>query len=337
MDPVCRKVRVRVAATSANLGSGFDTVGLALSYFDELEFTLSADPLNTAAQVIIDGEGADTLPRDESHLVVATFRRACEKLGLGKLGFILEAHNRIPQARGMGSSAEAIVAGIAAAYGFAREADLDRDFTFALAAELEGHPDNVAPAVYGGMTVSWTDSADPLPDGEATHPAYRTACYAVADDLTATVYVPDYELSTAKAREALPAQVPFADAVFDVSRAALLMGAMNPAMLAGSAADDAGDGDADAAANALLLTATDDRLHQPYRGPLMQPSADLIRRMRAAGYAACVSGAGPCVLVLHHGDARAELDAVAVDELESGHWQSLHLPIDTGGVQVERG
>lgn len=97
MDPVTRKVHVRVPATSANLGSGFDTVGLALDYHDELEFTLSSDPLNMAAQVIIDGEGADTLPRDESHLVVSTFRRACSRFGLSKTGFILEAHNRIPQ------------------------------------------------------------------------------------------------------------------------------------------------------------------------------------------------------------------------------------------------
>ena len=114
MTPVTRKVRVKVPATSANLGSGFDTVGLALDYHDELEFTLSADPVNTAAQVMIEGEGEDTLPRDETHLVVSTFRRACQTFGLGRVGFILQAHNNIPQARGMGSSAEAIVAGIAA-------------------------------------------------------------------------------------------------------------------------------------------------------------------------------------------------------------------------------
>ena len=111
MTPVTRKVRVKVPATSANLGSGFDTVGLALDYHDELEFTLSADPVNTAAQVMIEGEGEDTLPRDETHLVVSTFRRACQTFGLGRVGFILQAHNNIPQARGMGSSAEAIVAG----------------------------------------------------------------------------------------------------------------------------------------------------------------------------------------------------------------------------------
>ena len=115
MEPICTQVKVRVPATSANLGSGFDTVGLALDYHDELTFTLSRDPSNRAAQVLIYGEGEDTLPRDETHLVVSTFRKACQTFGLGKVGFILEAHNNIPQARGMGSSAEAIVAGIAAA------------------------------------------------------------------------------------------------------------------------------------------------------------------------------------------------------------------------------
>ena len=113
MNPVTRRVHVRVPATSANLGSGFDTVGLALDYHDELTFTLSDDPADTDAHVNIEGEGAQTLPRDETHLVVSTFRRACRTFGLGRLGFTLEAHNRIPQARGMGSSAEAIVAGSA--------------------------------------------------------------------------------------------------------------------------------------------------------------------------------------------------------------------------------
>ena len=143
MNPVTRRVHVRVPATSANLGSGFDTVGLALDYHDELTFTLSDDPADTDAHVIIEGEGAQTLPRDETHLVVSTFRRACRTFGLGRFGFTLEAHNRIPQARGMGSSAEAIVAGIAAAAAFAQEGELNRSAIFDLAATIEGHPDNV--------------------------------------------------------------------------------------------------------------------------------------------------------------------------------------------------
>ena len=253
MTPVTRKVRVKVPATSANLGSGFDTVGLALDYHDELEFTLSADPVNTAAQVMIEGEGEDTLPRDETHLVVSTFRRACQTFGLGRVGFILQAHNNIPQARGMGSSAEAIVAGIAAAAAFAQDDDLNRDAVFELAAAIEGHPDNVAPAVYGGLTMSWDmETAEgvgsvPIPGGEPMHNGFHTINYRVADDLTAAVFVPDYELSTEKARQALPTEIPFKDAVHNVSRVSLLPAAMNPAMLASGSRQNA---------NALLFAAT---------------------------------------------------------------------------------
>lgn len=322
MDPVTRKVHVRVPATSANLGSGFDTAGIALNYHDELEFTLSSDPMNMAAQVIIEGEGADTLPRDESHLVVATFRNACAHFGLNKTGFILEARNNIPQARGMGSSAEAIVAGIAAAYAFSHEGELDRDQIFQLAAQIEGHPDNVAPAVYGGMTVSWETAGD---DESGNLPVFHSVNYLVRPDIHASVFIPDFELSTSKARQALPAAVPFGDAIFNVSRAALLAGAMNPTVLA-SVSDP----------NQLLLEATDDRLHQPYRGGLMEPSAQLIAKLRKAGFAAAVSGAGPCVLVLHAGTGSDAVDAVAASELESGHWRVLHLDIDAQGVQVGR-
>ncbi len=161
MKPVCNSVSVRVPATSANLGSGFDTAGIALDYADSLVFTVvdnhSKNSLDYAGnvRVIIHGEGEDTLPKDETHLVVATFRKACKIFGLPNLRFTLEAHNRIPQARGMGSSAEAIVAAVAAAWAFAHEGELNREAIFEIAAAIEGHPDNVAPAVFGGLTMSW--------------------------------------------------------------------------------------------------------------------------------------------------------------------------------------
>ncbi len=274
MTPVTRKVRVKVPATSANLGSGFDTVGLALDYHDELEFTLS-----------------------------------------------------------MGSSAEAIVPGLAAEPAFAQDDDLNRDAVFELAAAIEGHPDNVAPAVYGGLTMSWDmETAEgvgsvPIPGGEPMHNGFHTINYRVADDLTAAVFVPDYELSTEKARQALPTEIPFKDAVHNVSRVSLLPAAMNPAMLAPGSRQNA---------NALLFAATQDRLHQPYRASLMEPSWALIEKMRSHGFASTVSGAGPCVLVLHHGDAHEELEQIAAEELASGHWRVLHLAVDTKGVQVER-
>ncbi len=234
MNPICNSVHVRVPATSANLGSGFDTVGLALDYHDELTFTLNDDPNDGIAHVIIHGEGADTLPRDETHLVVSTFRRACATFGLGRLGFTLEATNNIPQARGMGSSAEAIVAGIAAAAAFAQTGDLNRPAVFDMAAQIEGHPDNVAPAVFGGLTVSWDfETAEgvgsvAVPGGEPLHGGFHAVNYPVDPSITAAVFVPDYELSTEKARQALPRELPYKDAVYNVSRVGLLPAAMNP-------------------------------------------------------------------------------------------------------------
>ena len=355
MNPVTRRVHVRVPATSANLGSGFDTVGLALDYHDELTFTLSDDPADTDAHVNIEGEGAQTLPRDETHLVVSTFRRACRTFGLGRLGFTLEAHNRIPQARGMDSSAEALVAGIAAAAAFAQEGELNRSAIFDLAATIEGHPDNVAPAVFGGLTVSWDFSTAegvcsvPIPGGEPLHCGFHTVNYPVDPAITAAVFVPDYELSTEKARQALPATLPYRDAVYNVSRVGLLPAAMNPgALAAATTSSDGSDADGGiaasvtpsalaATANTLLYTATQDKLNQPYRAALMEPSWNLIVRFRSHGYAAAVSGAGPCVLVLHYGDAREAIDAIAAEDLASCHWRVLHLPIDTTGVTVERG
>lgn len=331
MNPICNSVHVRVPATSANLGSGFDTVGLALDYHDELTFTLNDDPNDGIAHVIIHGEGADALPCDETHLVVSTFRRACATFGLGRLGFTLEATNNIPQARGMGSSAEAIVAGIAAAAAFAQTGDLNRPAIFDMAAQIEGHPDNVAPAVFGGLTVSWDfETAEgvgsvAVPGGEPLHGGFHAVNYPVDPSITAAVFVPDYELSTEEAREALPGAVTYRDAVFNVSRVALMAAAMNPGALA-SASDP----------NALLFTATQDKLHQPYRGALMPPSTELIALFRSKGYAAAVSGAGPCVLVLHYGNAREAIDQIASEQLASGHWRVLHLPINTAGVEIER-
>lgn len=368
MLPKVRRVSVRVPATSANLGSGFDTVGLALDHHDELVFKLNEgeavdrqgaenrrdgsqvhDPQgaqgrqvaasgssNADAMVIIHGEGEATLPRDESHLVVSTFRRACETFGLQRFGFTLEAFNNIPQARGMGSSAEAIVAAIAAAYAFAHgTSDLNRDTVFQMAADIEGHPDNVAPAVYGGLTVSW-DSEDSEDAGSmagagsrSLHAGFNTVNYPVSPAMTAAVFIPDFELSTEKAREALPDTLPYADAIFNISRAALLPAAMGPT---------AGAPDHPSSvqrANELLFAATQDRVHQPYRKDLMTPSWELIEMLRAQGFAAAVSGAGPCVAVLHCGDAASEIDKIASVQLSSGHWRVLHLPISMQGVQIE--
>ncbi|RSX55508.1 homoserine kinase [Bifidobacterium dolichotidis] len=369
MTPV-QRVCVQVPATSANLGSGFDTLGLALDYFDEVEFSLidAAAPYDAQPSVIVDieGEGEQTLPRDESHLVVRAFRQACERFGLGTFAIHVRCTNRIPQARGMGSSAEAIVAGVSAAAAFAGYVDVatgeltNRDLIFAVAAELEGHPDNVAPAVYGSMTASWKREASESVVGVAAErlgAGFRTVNYAVKQTMLASVFIPDFELSTSAARSVLPDQVPFGDAIANISHASLM-----PAVMATSSAT---------ITNALLFDATEDNLHQPYRLGLMPPSAELIYALREAGYAACVSGAGPCVLVLHdcaylleQGSARgaetaqdattvinktaenqaelkrvfaqaaANIDAAAAPQLDSGKWRVLHLPVNRTGVRV---
>lgn len=333
MTPVCRRVHVRVPATSANLGSGFDTVGLALDYHDDIDFTLSDDPDDSSVRVLLHGEGENSLPRDETHLVVSAFRQACRTFGLGRPGLVLEAWNRIPQARGMGSSAEAIVAGIGAAAAMLHEGEISRQTIFDLAAVIEGHPDNVAPAVFGGLTVSWNMAVDEgvgsvqIAGGEPVQPGFHTLTYPVADDVLASVLIPDFELSTQKARQVLPERLPYRDAVYDVSRVGLMPGAMNPRSISGGSTTDP---------NALLFAATQDRMHQPYRRGLMKPSWNLIEDLRERGFAAAVSGAGPCVLVLHHGDARADIEAVAGERLSSGHWRVLHLPVSSTGVEVER-
>ncbi|RBP97658.1 homoserine kinase [Bifidobacterium aemilianum] len=340
MKPICSQVTVRVPATSANLGSGFDSVGLALDYCDELTFTLgeeartgvgSAGADGPDLTVVIHGEGEADLPRDETHLVVSTFRKACQTFGLDQLPLSLEACNRIPQARGMGSSAEAIVAGIAAAAAFAQPGELNRQAVFAMAAVIEGHPDNVAPAVFGGLTVSWNFQAAervgsvPIPDGQPLSQGYQTVQYPVADSLTASVFVPDFELSTEAARHALPKTLPYQDAIANISRVGLLPAAMNPDFLA-TRADP----------NALLFAATQDMVHQPYRKELMPASWALVEAMRAGGFAAAISGAGPCVLVLHQGGDPALVRQLAQEELDSGHWRLLQLRVHPSGVQVER-
>ncbi|MBF9314080.1 homoserine kinase [Bifidobacteriaceae bacterium NR002] len=357
MKPVCNKVSVKVPATSANLGSGFDTAGIALEYFDYLTFTLDDEifasetdaeksPLEKSAlekspnvRVIIHGEGEDTLPKDETHLVVSTFRKACKIFGLPNLRFTLEARNQIPQARGMGSSAEAIVAAVAAAWTFAHEGELNREAIFEIAAAIEGHPDNVAPAVFGGLTMSWKlDAGEGKGSvrvaGEDEAPlstGFHTVRYRVAKDISVSVFVPNFELSTELARRALPANVPYGDAIFNVSRAAMLPVAFG--MFGADAVKSS------ISRNALLFAATQDALHQQYRASLMQDSWDLVEALREAGFAAAISGAGSCVAVFHAGNseiADAQIDKIAKPWLARDGWRVLHVPVNSTGVAITR-
>jgi len=262
------EVTVAVPATSANLGPGFDALGLALELRDEVRVRVAADD-EPPVTVEVEGEGAATLPRDASHLVVRSTLAAFADLGMPAPRLALHCTNRIPHGRGLGSSAAAVVAGVLAARALAGAADDEgRTSALAVSTALEGHPDNAAAALLGGLTIAWADGAGP-----------RAVRVDPSPRLRATVLVPEVELATTTARGLLPATVPHADAAHAAGRSALLVEAL-------TRRPD------------LLLPATEDRLHQAQRAPAMPATADLVSRLRADGLAAVVSGAGPSVLVL---------------------------------------
>jgi homoserine kinase len=292
-------IRVRVPATSANLGPGFDALGLALTWYDEVEAGVTASGL----AVEVDGEGADAVPRDESHLVVRAMRAAFDTVGVRQPdGLAVRCRNRIPHARGLGSSAAAIVSGIVAARALLVDGArlLGDQAALRLAAEVEGHPDNVAACLLGGLTVAWSGS-----DG--------ARAVALAPDVGVVALVPPDPVSTAAARGLLPDQVAHADAARNAGRAALLVAALS--------------GSADPT---VLLAATEDRLHQSYRAAAMPESYELVRRLRDDGTAAVISGAGPTVLaLLTPGSDRGSVLAEAPEG-----WRPLALEVDLDGAFV---
>jgi homoserine kinase len=260
------RVSVQVPATSANLGPGYDTLGLALDLCDEL----SVEATTGAVEITVEGEGADSLPAGEDHLVVRALRRALDHAGAPQTGLRLHALNRIPHGRGLGSSAAATVAGLLLARGMVSEPEaLDDAAVLQLATEFEGHPDNAAPALHGGVVLSYLQG-----------PTARAVPLTLAEGvLHPVVLLPTATLSTHQARGLLPEQVTYPDAVFNTSRAALLVHAL-------------------AGAPELLLEATEDRLHQDQRAPGMPESVELMRVLRREGHPAVISGAGPSVLVM---------------------------------------
>ena len=304
-------VTVRAPATSANLGPGFDSLGLALTLYD----TVRARVLPSGLAVEVSGVGAGDIPRDEGHLVVRAMRAAFAAVGAQPPGLQINCGNEVPQGFGLGSSAAAIVAGLVAARALAAErgrAALPDDALLALACELEGHPDNVAACLWGGLTISWLTAA-----------GASVARLSPLPGLTPVLCVPAVPLSTHTARKVLPAEIPHADAAANSARAALLIAAL-------TARPD------------LLLAGTEDFLHQPYRAAAMPATAALTARLREAGIAAVVSGAGPAVLALTvdgagAGDAGPAADASEVARIgaEAGRaWQVLQLGVDTEGARV---
>ncbi|GHD08613.1 homoserine kinase [Zhihengliuella salsuginis] len=316
-----QRVTVTVPATSANLGPGFDCMGLALGLQDTLVVRTSDQP---GARVSVSGEGAADLPTDESHLVARTILDRWRELGVEAAGLELEATNRIPHGRGLGSSAAAIVSALAAADALlpaeAAAKAGGRDGLFEAAALLEGHPDNVAPAVYGGLTLSYETAQATLIDGGEPHrpSTMHTVALALHQDIVPVVAIPDVELSTKAARGLLPQTVPHAHASANAARAGLLVTALTREP-------------------SLLHIGTEDFLHQSYRFAAMEESAGLIRSLRAQGYAAVVSGAGPTVLILAHGSEQAGSIAEAIERGvdEFGPWRVEIPGLDVSGAMVE--
>ena len=291
-----------VPATSANLGPGFDSLGLALALHDHLVAMVTEDP---GVLVTVEGEGARSLPTDERHLVARSMAAAWEAMGVEAPGVVLRCRNAIPQGRGLGSSAAAIIAGILLARGLVEDGDaaLPDHEVLGLAMGMEGHPDNVAAALLGGFTTSWVDSVDDAHASAVTH--------AVHAAISPVVFIPQQSMATQKARMLLGDTVSRADAVFNLGRSALLVHAMtvDPRM---------------------LFPATEDRLHQDARASAYPASHALVLALRGMGLPAVVSGAGPSVLALAiDADDRAAA-AAAVPE----GWRAITVPVDVDGARV---
>jgi homoserine kinase len=295
-------VRLSVPATSANLGPGFDSLGLALDLRDRLEAEVVAEGL----VIEVEGEGAGGVPHDDNHLVVRAMRAAFDEMGAHPPGVRLSCTNAIPHARGLGSSSAAIVGGVSLARALVAGGSLlmDDAAVFGLAARIEGHPDNVAPAFYGGFVISGCD------DGGD----FYAVSSGVDPRISAVVMVPPSPVSTELARGLLPAEVPHADAAANSGRTALLVAA-----LAGQPEH--------------LWRGTRDYLHQQQRRTAMPESLDLVEALRADGVPAVISGAGPTVLAFANGPGApgtADLLARCPDG-----WSGLHLALDPHGVRFD--
>ena len=272
-----------VAASSANLGPGFDSLGLALSLYDEILVETTTSGLT----IEVEGEGAGQVPLDSTHLVARAIEHGMVATGVVASGLNIRCRNEIPHSRGLGSSAAAVVGGLAVVNGLVTQAGstpLGGAELIQLASEFEGHPDNASAAVLGGAVVSWTEH-------EGVLPRYAAAPLRLHPDIHLFPAIPEERSSTAETRVLLPDQVSHTDARFNVSRAALLV-------LALTERPD------------LLMEATEDVLHQPQREAAMPASAEYLRILRRCGLAAVLSGAGPAVIAL---SPRSELPAEAIE------------------------
>ena len=300
-----RSVKVRVPGTSANCGPGFDCLGVACTIYNELELTLLEEE---RLDIEITGDGAENIPVDERNIVWRSIQKLLERAGKAQeyKGAIIRMDNGVPLSRGLGSSATAIVGGLKAANECLGNPFTNRDL-LQMATEIEGHPDNVAPAIFGGFTISIVRNGKP-------------ECFSLMPKLPLklVVTVPDFFLPTKAARAVLPAEVPMKDAVFNIGRAAML----TAALCKGN--------------KSFLRSVFDDALHQPYRAKLIPGMYDVFKAARAVGaLGASMSGAGPCLIAftVENADAvgMAMRDAFAKNNVKS---QYHVFDIDGTGATV---
>lgn len=306
--------RLTVPATSANLGPGYDCLGLAFELRDDITITARPrqHPEEPHVEVTVSGQGAEDLAQDASHLVVAVVERILAAKGYELPDLSVQAENRIPHSRGLGSSAAAIASAVVTAAELIPEG-LSPEEKLHIGASLEGHPDNYAPALNGGAAVSWVegtgDVAQFFSSGLQLHPSLRTV-----------VAMPDFTQSTQVARDLLPTQIPHAQAAANSARSALLIHALTTAP-------------------EYLVQATEDRLHQEYRRAAFPESMELVDYLRREGFAAVISGAGPAVLVLCPAES-AQAASAAIDDYcrqrnAVGRFAPMELPIAASGATVE--
>ncbi len=297
-------IKIRVPATTANLGPGFDALGLALNKYNDFFF----EEIESGFEI------TGTLPEysGPDNLVYTSYLYALDKMGkseeLDKFGIKIGISSDIPTSRGLGSSATCILAGVAAALfmgsGETHEF-LDYDKILEIATEIEGHPDNIAPALYGGMVASAVDGGNIL-----------TQKIDVSDKFDFVAMIPDFMLSTEKSRSVLPETVDYKDAVFNVSRVSLMVAALV-----------SGDGD-------VLKSACQDKLHQPYRLPLIEGGSEVIKMANAFGAKACfISGAGPTILAIVKD---GESFAFDIRSEIPDNWTVEALSIDNYGLELTR-
>lgn len=302
MSSYSGEVSVVVPATTANLGPGFDSVGLCLDLVDQV----SLRPRESGSSDIIDvvGAGADSVPRDESNLVLGTIKQLYRDVGFDLGPLHLRCVNRIPHGMGLGSSAAAIVGALLVGKELARVSgcDVNNIDVFQIASDMEGHPDNVAPCLFGGMSVSWDERG-----------VWEVAQLRPHEQITACLAVPDSALSTKAARELIPASVSHRDAVRNTARAALLIHAFTTDPT-------------------LLFPATQDFLHQRYRESAYPHSYKLVSLLRDRGVAAAISGAGPTVIAFGTAELAGSMhEAVA---RSAGHFQVVQTAINNRGAFV---